>query len=135
MAILSNIKLMTSSSGTTQEMHKRGKSPSTSLLMIVPCLPQQSLERGTLPLKHVVTGRLVTQVDLKPITLESGEIEILSEFQYRRSLISNSGRMDVEVEQRVSRASRVFGALRKVVFLDKNLRHYTKRKIYNGCVL
>ena len=77
----------------------------------------------------------MTEVDLQPITLESGEIETVSEFQYLGSLIASSGRMDAEIEQRVARASRAFGALRKAVFLDKNLKSSTKRKIYNACVL
>jgi len=43
--------------------------------------------------------------------------------------------MDVDVDRRVTQASKAFGALRKAVFLDKNLRLTTKRKLYNACVL
>ena len=44
--------------------------------------------------KHMVTGRLVTGEDMKPINLESGEIETVGEFQYLGSLIASSGRID-----------------------------------------
>ena len=35
----------------------------------------------------------------------------------------------------IAQASKAFGALRKSVFLDKNLSLCTKRKVYNACVL
>ncbi len=54
---------------------------------------------------------------------------------YLGSLIASSGRMDVDVDRRVAQASKAFGALRKAVFLDKNLSLTTKRKLYNACVL
>ena len=37
--------------------------------------------------------------------------------------------MDADVNRRVVQASRAFGALRKSVFLDKNLSLIAKRKI------
>ena len=43
-------------------------------------------------------------------------------------------RMDVDVERRIAQASKAFGALRKAVFLDKNLT-LTTRKVYQACVL
>ena len=54
---------------------------------------------------------------------------------YLGSIIAGSGRMDVDVDRRVAQASKAFGALRKAVFLDKNLSLRTKRKPYNACVL
>ena len=43
--------------------------------------------------------------------------------------------MDCEVGQRIAMASRAFGALRKAVFLDKDLKLKTKKVIYQACVL
>ena len=43
--------------------------------------------------------------------------------------------MDGDVETRIAQASGAFGALRKAVFLYKNLTLYTKRMIYSACVL
>ena len=59
----------------------------------------------------------------------------MDEFQYLGSRIAASGRMDGDVEMRIAQASRAFGALRKAVFMDKNLTLYTKRMTYNACVL
>ena len=39
------------------------------------------------------------------------------------------------MERRIAQASKAFGALRKAVFLDKNLTLTTKRKVYQACVL
>lgn len=85
--------------------------------------------------KHMVTGRLVGDGDKEPIAVEGGEICSVGEFPSLGSLIAGSGRMDVDMERRISQASRDFGALRKAVFLDKDLTHTTKRKIYQTCVL
>ena len=39
------------------------------------------------------------------------------------------------MEKRIAQASRAFGALRKAVFSDNNLKLETKRKIYQACIL
>ena len=77
----------------------------------------------------------VTQEDLAPIVLDGGEVEAVKAFPYLGSVVDSSGRIDADVNRRVAQASKAFGALRKAVFLDKNLRMATKRKIYNACVL
>ena len=82
-----------------------------------------------------MTGRLVEDGNKEPIAVEGGEICAVEEFPYLGSLIAESGRIDADVERRVSQASRAFGALRKAVFLDKDLTLATKRKIYRACVL
>ena len=43
-------------------------------------------------------------------------IDAVDKFPYLGSLISNSGRMDVDVDRRIAQASKAFGALRKAVF-------------------
>ena len=84
---------------------------------------------------HLVTGRETLGSDQSQIKVNSGEINSVDEFQYLGSRIAASGRMDGDVEMRIAQASRAFGALRKAVFMDKNLTLYTKRMIYNACVL
>ena len=59
----------------------------------------------------------------------------MDEFPYLGTLIASSGRMDVDVDKRVAQASKAFGALRKAVFLDRNLSLSTKWILYNACVL
>ncbi len=85
--------------------------------------------------KHMVTGRLVEEEDLAPIVLEGGEVEAVEEFLYLGSLVESSGRMDADVNRRVAQASTAFGALRKAVFLDKDLKLATKKRVYSACVL
>ena len=84
---------------------------------------------------QLVTGREIVGSDQSPIKVSGGEINCVDEFQYLGSRIAASGRMDGDVEMRIAQASRTLGALHKVVFMDKNLTLYTKRMIYNACVL
>ena len=83
----------------------------------------------------MVTGRMVEEEDKEYIALDGGSIEVVEEFPYLGSIIDSSGKMEVDVDRRIAQASKAFGALRKSVFLDKNLSLCTKRKVYNACVL
>ena len=85
--------------------------------------------------KHMVVGSLVEEEDREPIAVAGGEICSVDEFPYLGSLIAASGRMDGDVDWRIAQASQAFGALRKAVFMDKDLTLKTKRKIYQACVL
>ena len=85
--------------------------------------------------KHMVVGNLVEEEDREPIAVAGGEICSVDEFPYLGSLIAASGRMDGDVDRRIAQASQAFGALRKAVFMDKDLTLKTKRKIYQACVL
>ena len=84
---------------------------------------------------YLVTGRETVGNDQSLIKVNGGEINSVDEFQYLGSRIATSGRMDGDVEMRIAQTSRAFGALCKAVFMDKNLTFYTKRMIYNACVL
>ena len=77
--------------------------------------------------KHMVIGRLAVDSDRDKLK------EGMREFLYLGSLVADSGRMDVE--RRIAQTSKAFGALRKAVFLDKNLTLTTKRKVYQACAL
>ena len=44
-------------------------------------------------------------------------------------MISTTGRINLDEENRIDKALRAFGALRKAVLLEKNLTLHTKRKI------
>ena len=84
---------------------------------------------------HLVAGRETVSSDQSPIKVNGGDINSVDEFQYLGCRIAASGRMDGDVEIRIAQASRAFVALHKAVFMDKNLTLYTKRIIYNACVL
>ena len=85
--------------------------------------------------KHLVVGSEAEDEDKAPITVEGGEIEGVEEYPYLGSIIASSGAMDPDVYRRVAQAFCAFGALRKAVFLDKDLTLTTKRKVYQACVL
>ena len=61
--------------------------------------------------KHMAVGREATESDKAPITVMGGKIEAVEAFPYLGSVISNSGTIDADVEARIAKASRAFGAL------------------------
>ena len=83
---------------------------------------------------HMVARKEAAGYDKTPLALNGGKICAVKDFTYLGSTIT-PGRMDVEVEWKVPLVSRAFGALRRVVLLDKNLKLVTKRKIYLACIL
>ena len=83
----------------------------------------------------MAVGREVTEEYQATILIKESGIEHVREFPYLGSIIAASGRMDSDVDKRITQASKAFGALRKSVFLDKNLSLNTKRKVYQACVL
>ena len=85
--------------------------------------------------KPMTAGRQVVDSDREPIAVVGGEIGSVDEFPYLGSVIAVSGRMYTDVDNRIAKASRAFGALRKAVFLDRDLSLCTKRMIYQACVM
>ena len=69
----------------------------------------------------MVVGREATESDKVPIAVEGGVTENVEEFPYLESVIASSRTMDADVETRVVKASRAFGALGKPVFMDLTL--------------
>ena len=69
------------------------------------------------------------------MTVDSGSIECVKEFQYLGSIIATDGQIDVEVDKRLANASKAFGALKKAVFTNTNLFLTTERHVYEACVL
>ncbi len=85
--------------------------------------------------KFLMVGGTATEEDKAPIVVDDGQIEWVSEFPYLGSLIAGSGRIDVEIEIRLAKASKACGALRRAVFKDAHLSMTTKRHVYRACVL
>ena len=63
--------------------------------------------------KHMVSGRMVVESDMEPISVEGGEICCVEDFPYLGSLIAAS--VDVDVDKRITKTSQAFGALRRTV--------------------
>jgi hypothetical protein len=83
----------------------------------------------------MVTGVGVEEGDVAPIAVHDELIECVDQFPYLGSVVSSNGRIDEEVDYRIAKASKAFGALRRAVFKDSNLTITTKRRVYEACVL
>ena len=55
-------------------------------------------------------------------------MECVTEFKYLGSIVEVKGGIAQEVEERIAKASKVFGALWEWIFRDSNLSLRTKRK-------
>ena len=71
--------------------------------------------------KVMAAGREVCSKDCSPIHTEHVDIKYVLDFTYLGSTTEASEKLDLDVDCRITKASRTFGALRKAVFVDKNL--------------
>ena len=85
--------------------------------------------------KFMVVGAAVSVDDQQPLAVGGGLIEWVDLFPYLGSVIMDGGSIDVEVDRRIAKASKAFGALRQSVFDDCHLSIKTKRCVYQACVL
>lgn len=85
--------------------------------------------------KLLVAGVPDNEEELRPLVLEGGEIECVSDFKYLGSILEAKGSIVKEVGERIAKASRAFGALREPVFRDSNLSYRTKRLVYRAVIL
>ena len=77
-----------------------------------------------------------SETEASPITLlgQSQTINNVKEFTYLGSRISEDGGVISEVKERILKASKMFGALRRGVFEDRNLSKYIKSFVYRATV-
>ena len=85
--------------------------------------------------KLLVAGVNCEDTDLQPIYIRGGAIEAVTEFKYLGTIIEANGSIQREVEDRISKMSKVFGALKGPVFSDSDLSIATKRLLYRAVVL
>ena len=85
--------------------------------------------------KLLVAGASCGEEDLQPIHIGGETIEAVSSFRYLGSVLESHGEIWMDVEDRVARASRAFGALCRPVFCNGSLSRKTKRMVYHAPVL
>ena len=85
--------------------------------------------------KLLVTGAPHDEQDWQPIDIRGESIEVVSEFRYLGAVVEIQGEIVKDVEDKIARASRAFGALCKPVFRDGDLSNKTKRMVYRAAVL
>ena len=60
------------------------------------------------------------------ITISTQELEVVHDFVYLGSMISNTLSLDVELDKHIGKAATMFSRLTKRVWLNKKLTVYTK---------
>ena len=73
--------------------------------------------------------------DMRPLRLDSGKVECVTEFKYLGSIVEAKGGIAQEVGERIAKATKGFGALREPILRNSNLSLRTKRKVYKAVVL
>ena len=69
------------------------------------------------------------------ITIDDKPLVNVEHFKYLGSTISCDGSLDREIDSRISKASQALDSLRNQVLSERNIRLYTKLKVYNAVVL
>ena len=69
-----------------------------------------------------------------PNHIRGEAIEVVSDYKYLGSIVDCHGEIGKDIEERIAKASKHFGALRKPVFMDGNLSNETKKLVYIAIV-
>ena len=85
--------------------------------------------------KGLVMGKYLEPSDILPIQIAGGTIEVVRDFIYLGSNISDDGEVNVEVSTRIGKASRAFGCLQRSIFQNHRLTISTKKEVYKATVL
>ena len=86
--------------------------------------------------KGMAVGHLIGGgADTRPVQLEDGEVEMVTEFTYLESCVTSDGDLDREARYRIVKAARVFGCLKVPIILNNHLSIGTKRNLYRAVVL
>ena len=85
--------------------------------------------------KVLVAGNHLEPTDTMPIQLDGGLIDVVDNFTYLGSNITEDGELQNEVAVRIGKASRAFGCLQKSIFQNKRLSTSIKREVYRATVL
>ena len=69
------------------------------------------------------------------INVNGIRLDVVKNFVYLGSTLSDDGSLDAEIKERISKASAAFGRLESRVWSDKDLTLNTKLAVYKTCVL
>ena len=106
----------------------------SAALMLDDLLKEWGLTLSTVKTKLLVAGDSDAD-DIRPLRLDGGEVECVTEFKYLGSIVEAKGGIAQEVGERIAKASKAFGALREPIFRKCDLSLRTKRKVYRAVVL
>ena len=74
---------------------------------------QETSRKLGLTVQHMVVGREATSSDEESLPVHGGTIASVNQFPYLGSVVDASGKVDADVDRRITQASSAFGALRK----------------------
>ena len=87
------------------------------------------LTLNILKTKLLDTGTPLSE-NLQPLQLVGGSVECVTHFQYLGAGVDTNGGIGKEVCERIAKATRAFGMLKKLVFRDRKLSITAKRLVY-----
>ena len=85
--------------------------------------------------KLMVAGTGIIEFDMAPLCIESSVVNTVLSFRYLGSVVESHGWVMLDLDDKIARASRAFGALKKSVFWDSSLSLVTKEVVYQAVVL
>ena len=85
--------------------------------------------------KLMVAGRGIIESDVVPLCIGSSVVDTVQSFRYLGSVVESHGGVMLDLDDKIARASRAFGALQKPVFRDGSLSLVTKKVVYQAVVL
>ena len=98
-------------------------------------LKQVATDCGLTKTKLLVAGCGITEADLVPLSIGASIIDLVPSFRYLGSFLESRGRMVLDLDDKIARASKAFGVLRRSVFRDNSLSRQTKMMVYKAVVL
>ena len=85
--------------------------------------------------KLMVAGTGILESDVAPLCIGGSVVDTVPSFRYLGSVVESHGGVVLDLDDKIARASRAFGALRKPVFRDSSLSLVTKQVVYQAVVL
>ena len=85
--------------------------------------------------KLMVAGTGILESDVAPLCIGGSVVDTVPSFRCLGSVVESRGGVVLDLDDKIARASRTFGALRKPVFRDSSLSLLTKQVVYQTVVL
>ena len=85
--------------------------------------------------KLMVAGTGILESDVVPLCIGGSVVDMVPSFRYPGSVVESRGGVVLDLDDKIARASRAFGALRKPVFRDSSLLLERKQVVYQAVVL
>ena len=85
--------------------------------------------------KGLVVGPTFGEGGDFPVVVKGGEMDMVRDFTYLGSKLSSDGEITAESSCRIAKASKAFGCLRVLIYLNRTLSINTKRAVYKAVVI